>query len=91
MSAFANSDAILTLSEDAVGVAAPRIGIGLVGPAVSVGWHLFSARLLCILCAICCSNDLASSTFMGLVKGGIGPEKCLIGCEKGGKKSEVEM
>ncbi len=90
MSYFASSDATLTLSEGAVVAAVLRSVGGLAAALLSGGWYFFSTRLLCILCAIYCSNNWVCSTSLGMIVGRFAPKQCLIGCDKGGKKSQVE-
>ena len=90
MSVFASSDATLTLSEGAVAGAVVRLVGGIMSVHFSGGWYLFTTRLLCILCATCCSNDGVRGTSLGVIVGGFAPKQCLIDCDKGGKKSQVD-
>ena len=90
MSVFASSDATLTLSEGAVAGAVVRLVGGMAAVLLSGGWYLFTTSLLCILCATCCSNDWVRGTSLGVIVGGFAPEQCLIDCDKGGKKLQVD-
>ena len=87
---LANADATLTLVEDACVVTVLRSAGGQAAELGAGGWFFQRIRLLCILLAICCSNEEICTGFVGKVVGRLAPEQCLIGRKKGGRKSEVD-
>ena len=76
-SVLASADATLTLSEGACVVTVLRSVGGQAAAMGAGGWFFLRTRSLCILSAICCSNEQICTGFLGKVVG-----RMVIGREK---------